>query len=202
MEQLSITDPGIVEKAAEVLRWGGVILYPTDTLYGLGADATSAEAIEKIYAIKKRDAKKPLHAIVANVEMANEYGEVNEKAFALACGYLPGPLTLILRKRADIAMSSGRDEFAFRIPDYPFCVELARAFGKPYTTTSANISGETAGRSVQEILDQLGEKASLIDLVIDAGELPLRQPSTIVNVSTGEPIVEREGAISRAELNL
>lgn len=204
METITITDPQAVSKAAEALRAGGVILYPTDTLYGLGADATSDEAIAKIYAIKGRDEKKPLHAIVADVEMANQYGEVNEKAFTLACAYLPGPLTLILRKRADadIAMSKGRDEFAIRIPDNRFCIELATLFGKPYTTTSANLSGAATGRSIQAILEQLGEKAQMIDLVIDAGELPERKPSTIVNVSTGAALIEREGAISRAELNL
>jgi L-threonylcarbamoyladenylate synthase len=200
MEIISAEDPQAVAKAAEVLRSGGVILYPTDTLYGLGADATSTEAIAKIYAIKGRDEKKPLHAIVSDIHMANEYGEVNEKAFALACAYLPGPLTLILRKRADIAMSKDRDEFAIRIPDNRFCIELAKAFGKPYTTTSANLSGEATGRSVSAILDQLGERASLIDLVIDAGELPERKPSTIVNIRTGEPVIEREGAISSSEL--
>lgn len=200
MEIISAEDPHAVAKAAEVLRSGGVVLYPTDTLYGLGADATSTEAIAKIYAIKGRDEKKPLHAIVSDIHMANEYGEVNEKAFALACAYLPGPLTLILRKRADIAMSKGRDEFAIRIPDNRFCIELAKAFGKPYTTTSANLSGEATGRSVSAILDQLRERASLIDLVIDAGELPERKPSTIVNIRTGEPVIEREGAIPAAEI--
>lgn len=202
MEIIPITDSQAIAKAAETLRAGGVILYPTDTLYGLGADATSSDAIATIYAIKGRDEKKPLHAIVADVEMANKYGEVNEKAFALACAYLPGPLTLILRKRADIdiAMSAGRDEFAIRIPDNQFCIELARSFGKPYTTTSANLAGAATGRSVEAILEQLGGKAEMIDLVIDSGELPERKPSTIVNVSSGEIVIEREGAIPVAEL--
>jgi L-threonylcarbamoyladenylate synthase len=204
MEIIPITDPVALERAAEVLRSGGVILYPTDTLYGLGADALSDDAVAKVKTIKGRDAVKPIHAIVADVEMANEYVEFGEKAFALACAYMPGPLSLILKKRAGVDTGIGKDmdTFCIRIPDNQFCIELARAFGKPYTTTSANLAGEVTGRSVQAIIQQLGEKAALIDLVIDAGELPERKPSTIVNVSTDTVVIEREGAISRAELNL
>lgn len=203
MERHSVSEPDIVDKAAEVLRAGGVILYPTDTLYGLGADALSDDAVAKVKEIKGRDAAKPIHAIVADVEMANRYGVLDEKAFALACAFMPGPLSLILKKRsADTGIAKGMDTFCIRIPDNRFCIDLAQAFGKPYTTTSANLSGAAPARTVQAILEQLGERASLIDLVIDAGELPERAPSTIVNVSTGEPVIEREGAISRAELNL
>lgn len=204
METISVTDPQAISRAAEILRAGGVILYPTDTLYGLGADALSDEAVAKVKEIKGRDAAKPIHAIVADVEMANQYVEFGGKGFALACAYMPGPLSLILKKRAGVDTGIGKnmDTFCIRIPDNRFCIELARAFGKPYTTTSANRAGETTGRSVREILEQLGEKASLIDLVIDAGELPERKPSTIVNVSTADAVIEREGAISRAELTL
>lgn len=204
MQLLSSNEPEIIEKAAQVLRAGGVILYPTDTLYGLGADALSDDAVAKVREIKGRDGVKPIHAIVADVDMANQYVEFGEKGFALACAHMPGPLSLILKKRAGIDSGIGKnmDTFCIRIPDNRFCIELARLFGKPYTTTSANLAGAATGRSVQAILEQLGEKASLIDLVIDAGELPERKPSTIVNVSTGEPIIEREGAISRAEFNL
>lgn len=203
MQTIPLTDPQAVAKAAEILRSGGVILYPTDTLYGLGADALSDEAVAKVKEIKGRDAVKPIHAIVADVEMANQYVEFGEKGFALACAYMPGPLSLILKKRAGVDTGIGRDmdTFCIRIPDNQFCIELARAFGKPYTTTSANRAGEATGRSVPAILDQLGEKAGMIDLVIDAGELPERKPSTIVNVSRGEVTVEREGAISATEIN-
>lgn len=173
-------------------------MYPTDTLYGLGADALSNEALAKVREIKGREEGKPIHAIVADLHMAAEYGEVNEMALALASAYMPGPLTLILRKRADavIAMCEGRDEFGFRMPDTQFCLELARAFGRPYTTTSANLAGMQPDRSPEKILAQLGARAKLIDLVIDAGELPERLPSTIVDVSEGNIQVLREGVIS------
>src|SRR5271156_4955489 len=88
-----------VSKAATVLRSGGVILYPTDTLYGLGADALSDEAVAKVYAIKGRDEGKPMHCVVADMQMAARYGEMNELANRLAEKFLPGPLTLILKKK-------------------------------------------------------------------------------------------------------
>ena len=200
METIPLSDPEAVLRAAAVLRSGGVILYPTDTLYGLGADALSDEAVAKIYAIKGRDEKKPIHAIVADVEMTNRFGEVNEKAFALMCSYMPGPLSLILKKKPDVesGIGKGMETFCVRIPDNQFCLDLAKEFNNPYTTTSANLSGAAAGRSVPEILAQLGEEASLIDLVIDAGELPERAPSTIVDVSGDDLLVVREGAIPRS----
>ena len=203
METVSVTDPVAIEKAAQVLRSGGVILYPTDTLYGLGADALSDGALAKVRAIKGRDEKKPIHAIVSSLEMAAEYGEVNEMALALASAYMPGPLTLILRKKpeATIAMCNGRSEFGFRMPNNEFCLNLAREFGRPYTTTSANLAGIQPERSSEKIITQLGEHANLVDLVIDAGELPERLPSTIVDVSNGEVSVLREGAIPITTFN-
>lgn len=197
METISATDPTAVAKAAEVLAKGGVILYPTDTLYGLGADALSDEAVAKVRQIKGRDEGKPIHAIISSLEMAIEYAEVNDSARKLAEKFLPGPLTLILKKKAGVetGIAKGIDTFGIRIPDNQFCLDVARAFGKPFTTTSANTSGEATGRSVLEILAQLGGRAQLIDLVIDAGELPERQPSTVADVSSGQIKILREGAI-------
>ena len=202
METIKIGDPDAVVKAAVVLRAGGVILYPTDTLYGLGVDALSDDAVAKVRELKGRDARKPIHAIVADMEMASKYGEVHEVALALARAYLPGPLSLILKKKPEIetGIAQGIDTFCIRIPVNRFCMNLARAFGKPYTTTSANQSGEVPARTVEGILAQLGDSASLIDLVIDAGELPERSPSTIVDVSSGKIEVVREGAIPSAEI--
>lgn len=202
MHTMYVTDNEVINRAAEVLRAGGVILYPTDTLYGLGADALSDEAVAKVRQIKGRDAQKPIHAIVADVEMAAKYGEISETAFALACAHMPGPLTLILKKREgfDTGIAKDMDTFGIRIPDNRFCLDLAKEFGRPFTTTSANAAGEPSKRSVQEIIEQLGEKATLIDLAIDAGELPQKLPSTVVDVSEGTAKVLREGAIPSSSL--
>lgn len=197
MEILQINDRHAVAKATEVLRAGGVILYPTDTLYGLGADALSDSAVAKVRELKGRDGAKPIHAIVRDVEMAAEYGEMSEIAFALMCAHMPGPLSLILTKKRGLenGIGKGMETFCIRMPDNRFCQDLAREFGKPYTTTSANLSGMAPARTVSAILAQLGDAQSMIDLVIDAGELPERAPSTIVDVSSGTVEIVREGAI-------
>ncbi len=176
-------------------------MYPTDTLYGLGADAFSNDAVAKVYAIKGRDEKKPIHCVVADMGMAATYAEVNETARNLAEKFLPGPLTLVLKKKTGLDSGIARNipTIGIRMPYDEFCLALAGSFG-PYTTTSANIAGGANQRSVTDILEQLGQRASMIGLVIDAGELPERKPSTVVDVSAGTVEFIREGAISAAEL--
>ena len=190
------------EKAAKVLRGGGIILYPTDTLYGLGADALSDTAVDKVYAIKVREERKPIHAIVSDIKMAERHAHINENAHLLAKAFLPGALTLILKKQKGFKTGIGRrmETIGIRMPDDQFCLALAHTFGRPYTTTSANKSGLKPQCTVEEILKQLGKFASLIDLIIDAGELPTRLPSTVVDVSEAHPIIVREGAIPSADI--
>lgn len=192
----------VLEEALQVLRSGGVILYPTDTLYGLGADAFSDTAIDKVYAIKARERGKPVYAVVENIDVARQYGEVTETARTLIEKFLPGPLALVLQKKQGVegGIARGMDTFGIRIPNHVFCLALAQKFGKPYTTTSANIAGKLPERSVSGILEQLGERASYIDLVIDGGEVRDTTPSTIVDVSSGIPEVIREGAIPSSQI--
>ena len=209
MERIQLTEGNIAAcaaRAADVLRAGGVILYPTDTLYGLGADALSNEAVAKIYAIKGREERKPIHAIVADIAMAKKYGEITDEARTLAQRF-GGKLTLIVKKRGEFntGIVHGVNTFGFRIPDNEFCIALARAFGSPITATSANRSGEKPEREVENVLTQLGhsnilENVGMLDFVIDAGELPESKPSTVVDMSGDAPIILREGAISAASL--
>jgi len=190
-------------RAADVLRAGGVVLYPTDTLYGLGADAFSGVAVEKLYAIKAREKGKVMHCVVADLAAAARYAVPDERAEQLARKLLPGPLTLILKKKPNVVTGIGKDidTLGIRIPNNDFCLALARSFGAPYTTTSANISGAPTARRISEILSQLGPTAGhMIDLVIDAGELPESLPSTVVDLSGDEPVILREGAISAKDI--
>ncbi len=190
-----------IARAREVLRAGGVILYPTDTLYGIGVDALSDHAVSKVYDIKGREKLKPIHAIVADIEMAERYAEMNDMARRLLRELATGQLTLILKKRnLNTGITREIDTFGFRIPDNKFCIALVRAFDGPITATSANKSGDTSERTVPKILAQLGSAVSGIDLVIDAGELPLRQPSTVVDMTGQRPLILREGAISVSDL--
>ncbi|MFZ2887339.1 MAG: L-threonylcarbamoyladenylate synthase [Minisyncoccia bacterium] len=202
MDILKLEDFGAaVTRAAGALRRGGVIIFPTDTLYGLGADAFSDEAVDKVYAIKGRDEGKPTHCIVSDLAMAAEYAEVNDAAKKLAEKFLPGALTLILKKKVGVEGGIARrmDTVGIRIPNNEFCIELARAFGKPFTATSANTAGMNVEASVEKIIAQLGGGAG-VDLAIDAGPSPLAQPSTVVNVVSGHPSILREGAIPASQI--
>ena len=196
----TLTD--VIEQASTMLRQGGVILYPTDTLYGLGADAFSDEAVDTIYAIKGRDEKKPIHCIVSDIAMAEEYAEVTNDARLLFERLLPGGLTVILRKRKNVRGGIARsiETIGIRIPHNDFCIQLAGAFGEPFTATSANLAGHEHQRSVEAILKQLGPNAEIIDLIIDAGELPPSAPSTVVDLSGEDPLIVREGAIAAADI--
>ncbi len=192
-----------VEVAAGVLRRGGVIIYPTDTLYGLGADSLNAGAVRKVFRIKGRESDEPLSNIVLNMDMTEQYAYVTPHARVLAEAFLPGPLTLILKKREGVrgAVGGGASTFGVRVPASEFCLKLAERFGGPYTSTSANISGEESGQSVEEILEQLGDGAALIDLVIDGGTLESRTPSTIVDVTGERARILREGVIPREDID-
>ena len=192
----------MAEKAANVLRAGGVVLLPTDTLYALGADALSNAAVDAIYIIKGRDEKKPMHALVADMAMAQRYAEVPENARILSEKLPRGKLTLVCKKKqgTQTGIARGIDTFGFRIPDHDLCNALLRAFGGPITATSANRGGQKPANAINTILAQLGRSSDLIDLVIDAGELPERVPSTVVDLSSGKAIVLREGAVPAADI--
>ena len=204
METLRSDDPQAPVRAAQILASRGIVLYPTDTLYGLGADALSDEAVAKVYAIKGREEGKPMHCVVADMTMAAEFGEVTGLAERLAERFLPGPLTLILKKKEELDTGSvrGLSTIGVRIPHNEFCIRLAKVFRKPFTATSANKSGQKPERSIEKIIAQLGDAAQLIDLVIDAGELPDSLPSTVVDVSSGEAFIVREGAIPAADIRV
>jgi L-threonylcarbamoyladenylate synthase len=188
-------------KAAEILKRGGVILYPTDTIYGLGAEALSGEAVQKIYLIKGRDEGKPIHALVADIDMAAKYADLGKYKEAIA-NTVGQPVSWICAKQLGVGTGIAQNisTFGFRVPHNEFCLELLKAFGEPITATSANKSGESPKNSVEEILEQLRDGAQYIDLVIDAGTLPLSLPSTVVDLSSGTPTIVREGAVPKDEI--
>jgi L-threonylcarbamoyladenylate synthase len=192
MERIMLTPENTeeaVQKAAEVLRAGGVVLYPTDTLYALGTDTQNPAGIEKILDIKKRVHSKKVSSVFAEIDAAAPYATVTPLAQKLADTFLPGKLTIALS-----------DAYAVRVPAHAFCLRLADVFGKPFTATSANLSYKPDYPAVDPILEQLGEGAHKIDLVIDSGELPPSLASTIVDASGTEPVILREGAIPTAAI--
>ena len=206
MEFVRITDAEsstlAATKAADVLRAGGIILYPTDTIYGLGADALSDNAVAKIYAIKGRDEGKPIHALVDTLETAERYAEIPEEIQEKIERMIPCPISFIFKKRSGLhtGIAKNIDTFGFRIPNNIFCLELTKEFGGPITATSANTSGILPETSLEKILEQLGDATKHIGLVIDAGVLPQSLPSTVVDITSGLPHVLREAAVSTKEI--
>lgn len=192
----------IIHHCVDVLARGGVIIYPTDTVYGLGCDATNPEAVARIRDIKGRVEDKPILAMVADLAMLEEYAFVTPVARALAEEFWPGPLSLVCEARGDMLASiQSRDgSVGFRAPDHSFCFNLVHAFGRPITSTSVNRSGMAQAVTVSSMLAQFGNYASEVDLVIDAGILPAKQPSTILDVRGSTPRILREGAILRDRL--
>ena len=205
MKTIHLTENNIdeaVARAAEVLRAGGVILYPTDTLYGLGADAFSDEALLKVCRIKDRDERRPIHAVFPDLASISEYVTLTPMGEKLASAFLPGPLTLVFEKKANVTTGIARDlsTIGVRIPRNRFCLSLAREFRKPYTTTSANVSNERPLSTVPDIVAQLRGRALDIDLAIDAGPLSPELRSTVVDVRSEKPFIIRDGVISAQEI--
>jgi len=189
---LKISDNNVISEAVRVLESGGVILYPTDTVYGLGADATNPKAIEKVFLIKKRSPSQPISIVVSNKSEISKWAKETKLSKKLAEKFLPGPLTLVLEHKNNLPenLIAGKETIGIRIPDNNFCLNLAKKFGKPFTTTSANISGKKTDTTIYSSI----QKLSGIDLAIDAGELS-GEASTVVDARGNETLILREGEI-------
>jgi L-threonylcarbamoyladenylate synthase len=190
-----------VEQGIYILKQGGIVAFPTDTVYGLGAGISIGHAVEQVYQIKERPFSMALPLLLADKSQLAEVAEpVPAIAWRLADKFLPGALTIVLPKSQlvpDIVTGSGKT-VAVRIPAHPIPVALARGLGTPIVGTSANLSGKPSPLTADEVYAQLGNK---IDLIIDGGRCPGGKESTIVDLTGETPMVLREGAISREELN-
>lgn len=182
------------EKSVEIMEEGGTVVFPTETAYGIAADARNNESVEKVYKAKKRSRSKGLTTIVKSLEQAEKYGVITEKEEKLVEKFMPGPLTLVTEKKEGLAENIN-EQFVFRISSSDTARKLAEDF--PVTATSANISGNDTSYSVSDISDKLLNE---VDGVIDHGRLEDGPTSTIAEVVDGEVVVHREGPISLSEL--
>ena len=179
--------------AVSILKQGGVIAYPTETVYGLGCDPRNAKALARIFRIKGREKGKPVLLAASSVAQAKCVAEIRGTARSLAEKFWPGPLTLILPAVEKIM---GRKDIAIRVSSDSMVQELCRRFRFPIVSTSANHSGETAARSAKTIIEMFGRERVAPDLLIDAGTLPKRAASTIVRIADdGKIDMVRAGAI-------
>ena len=181
-------DEDIVSEAINVLANGGVILYPTDTVYGLGANIFDNRAVRRIFEIKQRSLLKPLSILVSDLKAIDLVAKVSLNQKELIRDYLPGPYTFILKKRKIIprVIKSGSSYVGVRVPDNQLACRLSSLF--PITTTSANISDDEVLSNPCEILEQLDCD---IDLVIDVGDLNSNKPSSIIDLSGIKPKIIR-----------
>ncbi len=192
-EIIKIQDPHAsrldIERAAEVIRSGGLVVFPTETVYGLGGDGTNAEAAEKIYAAKGRPSDNPLIIHIAKPEDAALYTCAEPAAYALylrlAKAFMPGPLTVILPRRDNIPLSTtgGLDTVAVRCPSHPVAHALIEAAGVPIAAPSANLSGKPSPTSANHVATDLDGR---VDMILDGGECDIGLESTIVKIDIAE----------------
>jgi L-threonylcarbamoyladenylate synthase len=205
IQQLPVDDLArIVHRARDVLRAGGVIVYPTDTVYGLGADATNAEAVAKIFRIKERDMNKSMLVMTDALDSLSEVIMRTPLADRLAEAFLPGPLSLVVSVVPENNLAATliqEGNVGVRIPNTVFCRAICEKLGRPIVSTSVNKAGEPQPRTLDGMLEALGDRTEHIDLVVDAGELPVSPPSTVVDARGECAVILREGAIARDALS-
>ncbi|MBG0785052.1 MAG: threonylcarbamoyl-AMP synthase [Anaerolineaceae bacterium] len=195
---MPINDPGAIPAAVKIVQEGGLIAFPTDTVYGVAADPFNAKALQKIYAAKQRPDEKALPALIGGLEQLGQLvGTVDHSVYKVALTFWPGALTLILPKRADVPEElSPYPTIGIRMPNLAFTLALLKQTG-PLATTSANRSGASNPTTAEDVLDQLGGE---IDLVLDGGPTAGSMASTVVDLTEPEIKILREGPISLAEI--
>lgn len=187
------------ERAIRILGGGGLVAFPTDTVYGLGASAWNAEAIEQLFRVKGRESVKAIAVLIGSlVDLPRVAEEMGPAASCLAEDFWPGALTLIVPRHPDLPKNlSPLPTIGVRMPDHPAALELLRRTG-PLAVTSANLSGLSSTTTAEEVLAQLG---SLIPLVVDGGRTPGGQPSTVVDCTQAEPQILRQGPITPEQIS-
>ncbi len=195
MERRDVT-PAAISDAAARIRDGGTVIYPTETCYGIGCDATNEEAVERIYDIKQRPRAKKLTVIVDSLTTAEQYCHLSEQERAVCEAFMPGPLTLVAEKRENVPDLLNTD-FAFRIPGNRTARSLAEEAGVPVVATSANLSGTGGKYRVEDIA---AEVVNAVDVVLDGGRLEETPSSTVIGLTDGDVTVHRDGPVTRDDV--
>ena len=186
-----------ITNAVKALKTGNLVVYPTDTLYALGADIFNDDSVTKVFKVKKRPFSNPLSVAVADFEAISKIAYTNEFVKQVVERFLPGSLTIILRKKESVSrlVTGGLDKIAVRIPDNKIALKLLSAFG-PLTVTSANVHGEKTPYVIKDIMMQFNTEVSIY---LDDGKLA-REPSTIVDLTMEKPIIIRKGPITNKQI--
>jgi L-threonylcarbamoyladenylate synthase len=189
-----------IEKGVKILKKGGMIAFPTDTVYGLGADAFNSGAVDRVYETKNRPKHQQLPLLIADTsELTAMADPIPGIAWFLAERFWPGGLTLVLPKADSLpAYLAPESSIAVRVPNHPICLALIQRLGNPIIGTSANISGEPAALTADEVGQKLGGK---IDFIINGGKCPASEESTVVDVTREPPVILRQGIIPAHEID-
>jgi len=206
MRVLTLTDARSHEiaskEAALTLFKDGAVVYPTDTIYGLGVNALDGFAVERLFKIKKRPPERAIPLMVSSLTMARALAFIDKKQEAILQELWPGPFTFVLWKKKIVhpQLTGGRETVALRIPAHPFCQSMLRDFEGPITTTSANISDELPARSAGEIAARFEKEEIKPDLIIDVGTLPETYPSTVIDLTHEPPKILRINPTTKDQL--
>jgi len=186
-----IPDETTLASAARLIEAGAVVIFPSDSCYGMATSATKPEAIERLYKIKQRPADKEISLIFRNLDQVKQWAYVDQQQEKILTKNLPGPFTFILQAKPEAPFDS--QSVGVRIPDNTLTRALSNLISTPFTATSANISELPSCYSVEEIQRQFSNKIYQPDLILDAGKLPQYPPSTVVDIRQGRRVILREG---------
>lgn len=189
-------DQSMLEKVAEEMKAGKNCIYPTETCYGLGTNATDEDAVKKIHGLKSRPEEKKLSCVVSSLDIADKYCNLTERERKLSEEFMPGPFTLVVQKKDSIP-DILNDKFVFRIPSNETAKKLSSLAGVPLVSTSANLSGAPNPYSIKDISRLVKDS---VDYILDSGELEEGEPSTIVEIEEGELKIHREGPVPREKI--
>ena len=189
-----------LKKVAQIIKNGGIVVFPTETVYGIGTNGLDANAIKKLYEVKKRSLSKPISLLVSDIDMIKKVAKnITEAENKIIENFFPGPLTIILKKKKivpDILTANG-DTVGIRIPDNEIARKLIKYAGVPIATPSANISGKSSGINLQDIKKEFKNK---VDYYVEDKQISTGVSSTIVKIEKGIPKILREGNITKKEI--
>jgi L-threonylcarbamoyladenylate synthase len=193
-------DDDELNEVADILRDGGIVVFPTETVYGIGANAFNEESVKRIYEVKNRPDEKPLSIMVSKIEEIEKYAVIqNEMERKIINNFMPGPITVILKKKTGMFdyVSSGKNTIGIRIPDNKIALKMLDRLQLPIVAPSANISGMPSGVELEQILKDFDGK---IEAGINGGKATIGEGSTIVEIINDEPVILRQGKITMAEI--
>jgi L-threonylcarbamoyladenylate synthase len=203
-EVLKVEEPGspqrAISRAVSILESGGIVAFPTESFYGLGARATDEAALQRLILVKKRDPAVPILILISSLDdLATYAASIPRKALELGMRFWPGGLTLVLEASPGLSslLTAGTGKIGIRIPGHPLAHALSRALDAPITGTSANISGRPPCTGADQVVECFGEQ---IDLILDGGTTEGTRPSTVLDVTTTPPLLIREGIIKAEDI--